>query len=144
MIVKRLTVLIVGPDRAEFCRPKSKEVDVKHFFASRNQLYRLYPGQIQRCRYTFRGHSMGTFEMVVYPENGIRCANARGEYVTVDKLLADIDEQKHSWSRFRKPYGTMTSKVKSVFNSLMKALPFIIMGAVLGYAFLNGDGGSMY
>lgn len=143
MLPKRLTVLIVGPDRAEFCRPKPKEVDVKHFFACRNQLYRLYPGQIQRCKYSVRGHNMGTFEMVVYPENGIRCTNARGEYVTVDKLLADIDEQKHAWSRFHKPYGQMSSKMLS---SLWRAAPFILMGAILAYAFISngGTGGSLY
>ena len=140
-IPRRLTIVIVGPDRAEFCRPKPKEIDVKHFFACRNQLYRLYPGQIQRCHYICRGHDMGTFEMVVYPENGIRCAFARGEYVTLDKLLADIDEQKGVWSGVRKPYGIMSSKVVS---QIWRAFPFIVMGVVLAYAFLTSGSGGFY
>lgn len=131
-------ILLIGRNRAEFCKPKPKDVDIKHFFVTRNQLYKVYPDMYVRCRYYFCGHEMGTDEMIIYPENGIRPHIQNGSFTNFDKLMCDIDEHKMAkYGIAKKPYGFMSSGTK---KSLMNLLPFLILALVLGYAFLNGGG----
>lgn len=86
--------LIIGENRAEFCRPKKKDIDVKHFFVTRNQMYKGYPEQFAQCVHTFHGHFVEDTEMIVYAENGIRPHVEMGIPTNMDKLLADIDEHR--------------------------------------------------
>lgn len=130
-------ILIVGSNRAEFCKPKPKDVDNKHFFVTRNQLYKVYPDMYVRVRRYWCGHQVATDEMIVYPENGIRPDIQRGYPTNFDKLMADIDEHKmlNGLSK-RKSFGTMSSKVRS----FKKMFPLILVGAVLAYAFITNGG----
>lgn len=131
-------ILIIGKNRAEFCRPKKKDVDVKHFFVTRNQLYKVYPDMYVRCRRYWCDIEMGTDEFVVYPENGIRPHIQAGAYTNFDKLMMDIDEHKMTSTGIgKKPFGVLNSKTVS---SLKELFPFIIMGCVLAYAFLSNGG----
>ena len=62
----------------------------------------------------------------------------RGVIITVDKMLADIDENRiltgHPLNR--RSWGILTSKTG---KALWEYLPFILVGAVLLYAFaVNG------
>lgn len=137
--MSRQVILIVGRNRAEFCHPKKKDVDNKHFFVTRNQLYKVYPDMYVRCRTYFCGYEMSTDEYVVYPENGIRPHIQAGSYTNFDKLLMDIDEHKMGASGItnKKPFGWLNSNTTSMLKSMA---PFIIMGLVLLYAFINGGG----
>lgn len=131
-------ILIVGRDRAEFCRPRPKDVDVKHFFVTRNQMYKVYPDMYVRCRYRFCGEDAGTDEMVIYPENGIRPHIQHGSQTNFDKLLCDIDEHKMSADQngmLKKPYAFVSGKTIARLRNL---IPLIVFGAVLAYAFLGG------
>lgn len=136
--MSRQIILILGKNRAEFCRPKKKDVDVKHFFVTRNQLYKVYPDMYIKCRWIWCNVEVGTDEFVVYPENGIRPHIQAGAYTNFDKLMMDIDEHKMTNTGFsKKPFGIMNSKTRSMLKDL---LPFVIMGAVLAYAFLSNGG----
>lgn len=138
MNMNRQIILIVGKNRAEFCRPKPKDVDVKHFFVTRNQLYKVYPDMYVKCRWYWCDVEVGTDEFVVYPENGIRPHIQAGAYTNFDKLMMDIDEHKMSANGIhKKPFGMLSSKTVSHLKDL---LPFIILGAVLAYAFLSNGG----
>lgn len=131
-------ILIVGRDRAEFCYPRPKDVDVKHFFVTRNQMYKVYPDMYVRCRRRFCGVEVGTDEMVIYPENGIRPHIQHGSQTNFDKLMCDIDEHKMSNTQtgfMKKPYAFMSPKTVGLLRNL---IPVAIFGTVLAYAFLGG------
>lgn len=136
--MNRQIILIIGTNRAEFCRPKKKDIDVKHFFVTRNQLYKVYPDMYVRCRRYYCDVDVGTDEFVVYPENGIRPHVQMGSYTNFDKLMMDIDEHKMGTHGInKKPFGLLNSKTVSHLKDM---LPFVIMGVVLGYAFLSNGG----
>lgn len=130
-------VLIVGSNRAEFCKPKPKDVDNKHFFVTRNQLYKVYPDMYTRVRHYYCEVPVSTDEMIIYPENGIRPDIQRGAVTDFDKLMADIDEHKMlNGSSKRKNVGTLSSKV----SSFKKFFPMLLVGIVLAYAFITNGG----
>lgn len=130
-------ILIVGSNRAEFCKPKPKDVDTKHFFVTRNQLYKVYPDMYTRVRRYYCDVSVSTDEMIIYPENGIRPDIQRGAITDFDKLMADIDEHKMlNGSSKHKNVGTLSSKV----SSFKKFFPLLLAGIVLAYAFISNGG----
>lgn len=134
-----MIIIIEGKNRTEFCRPKSKnDIDKRRFYETRNMLYRAYANQFTRMRIREFGKEVDTEEVIVYPENCIHAYVNRGIIITVDKMLADIDENRilteHPLNK--RSWGILTSKTG---KALWEYLPFILVGAVLLYAFaVNG------
>ena len=130
-----MIIIIEGKNRTEFCRPKNKnDVDRRRFYETRNMLYRAYKNQFTRMRIREFGEEVDTDEVIVYPENCIHAYENRGVIITVDKLLADIDENRiltgHPLNK--KSWGILTSKTG---RAIWEYFPFIIVGVVLLYAF---------
>lgn len=128
-----MKIIIEGKNRTEFCTPKTKDMDRRRFFETRGMLYRAYPEQMSRMRIFEYGKERGTDTVIVYQENAIRPMVHIGDKITVDKLLADIDENKIMTSGIvnKKAWGSLSSKRRS---NILNAIPFVIMGAILLYA----------
>lgn len=126
---------IEGINRTEFCRPKNaKDVDKRRFYETRGMLYRAYPEQFTRMRVREFGQEVTTEEIITYPENCIHAYVDRDIVITVDKMLADIDENRimtgNSFSK--RSWGMLTSKTGS---KIWQNIPIILAGLVLLYAF---------
>ena len=134
-----MIILIEGIDRSEFCKPKAKDVDKRRFFETRGMIYRVYPEQLTRVRIKKFGKQMGTDSMIVYPENCIHAVHERGIRITLDKMLADMDEYKimTGGTLGKKPWGILSSETQ---NKLRPLFPFMVIGVVLLYAFLTNGG----
>ena len=88
-----MMVIIMGEDRAEYCKVKKKHKE-KHFFKTRNQLYRVRPEGLARCRIDYFG-TVETDEIIVYSENEIIPYQPKGEVqYTMDKMYMDLDAHK--------------------------------------------------
>lgn len=129
-----MRIIIEGINRTEFCKPKSKDIDRRRFFETHGMLYKAYPEQMTRLRLFEYGKEVGTDSAIVYQENCIRPTFERGTPTTVDKLLADVDEHKVMTAGVisKRAWGSLTSKNKS---AILQALPLVLMGAVLLWAF---------
>lgn len=129
-----MKVVIEGINGTDICSPKNNDLNRRRFFERNGMLYRAYPEQMSRMRITEYGVSRGTDTVIFYQENAIRPMLQRGDVITVDKLLADIDENKIMTPGVmnKKAWGSLTAKSK---HNLLNAIPFIMIGAVLLYAF---------
>ena len=89
-----MMVIIHGEDRSEYCKVAKKHKE-KHFFETRNQLYRVRPEGLARCKIDYFGEKR-TDEVIVYPENEIIPYQVKGglEY-KMDKFLMDLDNHKN-------------------------------------------------
>lgn len=122
-------------NRTEFCIPKTKDVDKRRFYETRGMLYRAYPDQFTRMRIKQYGVQTGMEEVIVYQENSIHPQKERGTFVDMDKIMADIDENKWTYGSGplqKRAWAHMSSKGK---NKLLGYLPVILAGLVLLYAF---------
>ena len=128
-----MQIIIEGVNRTEFCKPKTKDIDVRRFFETRGMLYRAYPDQLIKMRVYQFGVETGSDEVIVYPENGIHPLKELGTPIDMDKLLADCDANKNitGISSVKKPWGKLSSKT---MNKLWAAFPMIMVGVVLLYA----------
>lgn len=130
-----MIIAIEGKNRTEFCRPKNpKDVDKRRFYETRGMLYRAYPEQFTRIRINEFGQEVTTDEMIAYPENCIHAYVDRDIVITVDKTLADIDENRIMVGNTfnKKSWGILTSKTGS---KIWQNFPIILAGLVLLYAF---------
>ena len=130
-----MMIIIMGKNRTEFCKPKNaKDVDRRRFYETRNMLYRAYINQFTRMRIKEFGQEVTTEEVIMYPENCIHAYVDRGIVITVDKMLADIDENRILTGNplNKKSWGVLSSKTG---RAIWEYFPFIIVGLVLLYAF---------
>lgn len=136
-----MIVWIEGVNRMENCHPKNKkDMDNKFFFETRHQLYRVFPDQLTRVDIYEYGHYKYSDEMIVYPENSITPQLIRGQRITKDKLMMDMDEFKGLpggiWQEA--PVASLTSKIQKSINKLLPFGGLIVTGIILLYAFLTG------
>lgn len=88
-----MMVIIQGEDRAEYCKVAKKHKE-KHFFRTRNQLYRVRPEGLARMRIDYFG-DIRTDEVICYAENEIIPYQIKGEITyTMDKFFMDLDAHK--------------------------------------------------
>lgn len=104
-----MMVIIQGEDRAEYCNVKAK-LQERHFFKTRNQLYRVRPEGLARMRIDYFGEK-STDEVIVYSENEIIPYQPKGEVMyTMDKFFMDLDAHKQMTG------GTWFGKTKTWFS----------------------------
>lgn len=125
-------IIIEGVNRTEFCKPKTKDIDVRRFFETRGMLYRAYPDQLTKMKMYKFGVEVGSDEVIVYPENSIHPLKEFGTPIDMDKLLADCDANKIlTGTGVKKPWGKLSSKTMS---KIWSVLPIAMIGIVLLWA----------
>lgn len=131
-----MKIIIEGINGTDICTPKNNDLNRRRFFERNGMLYRAYPEQMARMRVTEYGVYKGTETAIFYQENAIRPMLHKGDVITVDKLLADIDENKimTAGTMSKRAWGSLNSKNK---KDILNAIPFMIIGAILLYAFIE-------
>ena len=105
-----MQVIIMGEDRAEFCKVAKKNKE-KHFIKIRkSQLYKVYPNGLCRCKIDWFGEEIRTDEVIVYAENEtIPYIVKIGVRYGMEPLIMAIAEHKRmtggSWFK-KKPWFT--------------------------------------
>lgn len=133
--------IIVGVNRVEYISVKKKDLK-RHFFVTRDQLYKFYPDCMQKMRLEDNLGLIRTESVIIYPENGIRPYGWKepleGESDPFDfnTILGNLDDHKHlSYkSRFGKFKMYLTTG-KSVFESLTPLLLVLLVAGVIIGAF---------
>ena len=93
-MIGKMMVMIFGEDRAEYCSVKRKMKE-KHFFETRNQLYRVYPQGLARVRINNFDEEITSAEIITYAENEIWPYIIKGHIdYSMDNFMMDIDEHK--------------------------------------------------
>lgn len=132
-----MQVIIIGQNRAEFCKVKKNDKE-KHFFMTRKQLYRVYPDGLTRMMVTRYGEQEESDEVIVYKENEIIPYHTHGLDYTSNRFVFQIDEHKlltsGSWFDRAKPWFTSTGP--EIWKLLTSGGGIAVI--VLIFAFLNG------
>ena len=126
--------IIVGKNRLEYCKIKKKDV-IKHFFVTRQQLYKIYPDGLIPMDIYHDGAYLRTESVTIFEENGICPYHTMyPEQYEQDVILVNIDEHK-----LMSPRRSKLSALSGALNNkhLKNAIPWIITAAVIGYAFLS-------
>lgn len=129
-----MEVIIFGKNRVEVCKVPPKQYE-RHFYLTRDQLYKCYPDGLTRMRRTKYGHAAGDEEVICYKENAIVPYNIQKQEYTMDKILSEIDEHKLMIGNANKKTLRLTIKnAVSVWKQMFPILPFMIVGFILVYA----------
>lgn len=132
--------IIVGKNRVEFIQVKKRDLK-KHFFVTRDQLYKFYPNTMVKMRLEDDLGLVRSESVMIYPENSIRpygWKEPQGDHdpFGFDTILANLDD--HKRLRSRSPFSRwkmyLTSG-QSVWRSIAPMLPFLLAGLVLLGAF---------
>lgn len=133
--------IIVGKNRVEFIQVKKRDLK-KHFFVTRDQLYKFYPDSLSKMRLEDHLGLVRSESVIIYPENSIRpygwkpTENPEDDMFGFDTILGNLDEHKRLVSR--SPFAKWKMYLKggqSAWRTLAPMMPFIIMGIVLIGAF---------
>lgn len=138
-----MLVIIVGKNRIEYCQVKKQNLD-KHFFATRGQLYKVYPDTMRKIEIIEDGKKR-TETCIIYPENGIRPYGSKlpetdeelsKDPYAMDRVLMNISEHKlaHNESRFGRYKGYFTSVSKN-YGTITQWIPYVIAGVCVILAF---------
>ena len=86
--------IVVGTNRLEYCKIKKRDV-VRHFFTTRNQLYKFYPDGLIPMDIYHDGAYIETQSVTMFEENGTRPYHTKyAEQYDKDVILMNIDEHK--------------------------------------------------
>lgn len=128
-----MEVIIFGKNRVEVCKVPPKQYE-RHFYLTRDQLYKCYPDGLTRMRRTKYGHAAGDEEIICYKENAIVPYNIQKQEYSMDKILSEIDEHKLMTVGKNKASRLSIKNVASTWKKLSPMLPFIITGFILLWA----------
>lgn len=127
--------IIVGVNRVEFIKVRKKDVK-KHFFVTRDQLYKFYPDTMTKMRLEDELGLVRTESVTIFPENSIRPFGWRDpdgghDPFGFDTILGDLDDHKRLKSRspFSRWKMYLTSG-KSIWKTMAPILPFLVAGLV--------------
>lgn len=127
--------IIVGKNRVEFIQVKKKDMK-KHFFVTRDQLYKFYPDTMTKMRLEDELGLVRSESVMIYPENFIRPYGWRDpdgghDPFGFDTILANLDDHKRLKSRspFSRWKMYLTSG-KSIWKTMAPILPFLVVGLV--------------
>ena len=129
------SVIIIGPTHAYICDVPKNEG--RRFIQFRGGLYKIYPASFRRMRiYDTDGAEVGNEDVVIYREGSIEPYASGDIDYSMDRTLAEIDENKlmhpgGSWSR---PFFHAAVQT---WNGIMPFAPWIVVGVILVYAFLG-------
>lgn len=133
-----MMVIIIGKNRAEYCRVRKKDLS-QHFFITRNQLYKIYPDALTPMEVHHDDAWVESESVLVFEENATKPYHCKypADY-DMDPILATIDEHKLMMPKKAGLKGFFTSKSMSSFNmrTLLELMPWIVVGIVLLYAFV--------
>lgn len=133
-----MMVIIIGCNRAEMCKVRTVDLD-RHFYQSRNQLYKVYPDGLSRIRIVEAGKKEVDDEVVVFAENCRYPYHARGLDYSLDTILREIDQHK-----LMQPHGLLAKykiwfgRVGSVWRQIVPWMGLMITGVIVAWAFLTG------
>lgn len=131
-----MMVIIIGKNRAEYCRVKKKDLD-KHFFVTRNQLYKVYPDALTPAELYHNGAWITSESVIVFEENGVRPYHCRyPKDYDMDPVLSTIDEHKLMMPKKEGIRSFFRNRGKTSFNfhTLIEFMPWVIVGFVIFYA----------
>lgn len=133
--------IIVGKNRVEYITVKKKDLK-KHFFVTRDQLYKFYPNELEKAYLEDDKGIVRTESVIIFPELSIRPfgweppSEGDTDPFAFDTILANLDD--HKRLRGRNPFSKwrmyLTSG-RSIWRELSPAVPIIIVGVVLLLAF---------
>lgn len=127
-------VYIIGKNTARLGRIRKGELD-KHFFASRGQLYKVYPEAVARLHRTKYGVELDNEEVIIYSENSTIPWKTNEVDYSADKVLSEIDEHKlvnYGGTVKKNPIGRLL-RDKNLGNNMV----WILAGIVLAGAFIS-------
>lgn len=129
-----MKVYIIGRNRVEMCKVKPKDYD-KHFFATRGQLYKMYPDNLMRTiRYEY-GVRRKDEEIIVYPENGVKPLHPRNGDYNQARTMARVDLHRMP-NGAHKPRNIL-SMYKEAKNEIKAALPLLVVGVALLWSMIS-------
>lgn len=129
-----MRVYIIGRTSARIGHINKSERD-KYFFASRKQLYKVYPEGLTRLYRERYGKVIPPEEIIVYPENGTIPERTNNIDYSADKVLSEIDgaalaAQGNGLTK-KNPIGKIL-RDKNLGNNLMwVAIAVVLIGAFL-------------
>ena len=132
--------IIVGKNRVEFIQAKKKDLK-RHFFVTRDQLYKFYPCVMKKMRLEDHIGLVRSESVIIFPENSIRPygwtpKGSGQDAFDFDTILANLDE--HKRLRSKNPLSKWRmyfSAGQSVWRTLALILPFVVVVIVVVGAF---------
>lgn len=131
--------IIVGVNRVEYIPVKKRDLK-KHFFVTRDQLYKFYPDCMKKMRLEDKLGLVRSESVIIYPENGIRPfgweepPEGENDPFDFDTILGNLDDHKHlvAKSRFGK-WKMYLKEGKSWWGTLAPLLMVLLgVGVFIG------------
>ena len=131
-----MMVIIIGKNRAEYCRVRKKDV-ANHFFITRNQLYKVYPDALTPMEVYHDGAWVESESVLVFEENACKPYHCKypADY-DMDPILASIDEHKLMLPKKKGLKGFFSGGKGMKIGEIVKLAPWIIVGMVILYSFV--------
>lgn len=128
-----MQVIICGNNRIEPCKVPSKQYE-RHFYLTRDQLYKIYPDGLTRMTVTKYGHKANDDEVIFYKENAIVPHLERNQSYEMAKILSEIDEHKLMKGENKNIRGLAIKNVMSTWKQMLPIVPFILLGVIVLYS----------
>ena len=126
-----MMVIIIGKDGVEYCTVKKKDVD-KHFFITRNQLYKIYPDAMTPLKVYHNGAWTTSDSVIVFEENGTSPYHCKyPKDYEMDSILSTIDEHKLMTPKKQGIKGFFQNGGGKGVRTLLEFMPWIIVGIII-------------
>ena len=131
-----MLAIIVGVDRVVIDKVKLKDWEKYHYYLNATQLYKMYPNHLMRIERTKYGHRIRSEEGQIWPENGVIPYHRGGMDYSMNKLISEIREHMLMVKNHRVQLRDLITRRHLSLSEFAKALPMLIVGAVLLWVML--------
>lgn len=129
-----MKAIIVGVNRAEIGKVKLKTWQLKRWYLTGADLYKMSPEDFQRIISTKYGHPIRDDEGLIYPEGALAPYHPKHALYSANKIVSEIRQHKQMISDKKVRWTELVGKHSRDLRELRKSWPMLLVGFIVLWA----------
>lgn len=129
-----MKAIIIGKNRVEIGRVKIKTWQMKRWYLTGADLYKMSPEDFKRIISTRYGHPIRDDEGMIYKEGALEPYHPKNSCYTANKIVSEIRQHKQMISDKKVSLRDIVGTHKKDLRELRAAAPMLLVGFIVLWA----------
>lgn len=129
-----MKAIIIGKNRVEIGRVKIKTWQLKRWYLTGADLYKMSPEDFKRITETRYGHPVRDDEGMIYKEGSLEPYHPKNALYTANKIVSEIRQHKQMISEKKVTMRDIVGHHQKDLRELRAAWPMLLVGFIVLWA----------
>lgn len=129
-----MKAIVIGVNRVEVGRVKVKTWQLKRWYLTGADLYKMSPEDFQRIISTRYGHPIRDDEGLIYPEGALCPYHPKHALYSANKIVSEIRQHKQMIAEKKISWKELVGKHRADLKELRAAAPMLLVGFIVLWA----------